>query len=256
MTRARVVRQLFLIGPDLLNCLSVEEVEATYADMVEMDIAKPPYAEFDIRMPLMAYGKNLGRFLDYYKTDLEKLEHGEQASLGKEERNLLIGLSVLSDNEIKVLSSMNFDLNYSFNFDDNSKEQHSFFLSRNNWVSGKKHIASKEATDHVFKMLVVLLATRNVIREVKPNKLAKLGIGKHLYASTTTLKIGNVTETGGEQTGAGIVRRPHLRRGHVRRQKYGPGLQFEKKIFIEAVFVNADEGWIAERTAYNMSRAA
>jgi hypothetical protein len=105
-------------------------------------------------------------------------------------------------------------------------------------------------------MFCVLLATRNVTREVKTSKLAKLGIGKNSYSKTTTLRIGNVTELQGSEAGIGVNRRPHLRRGHIRRQKYGPGFQFEKKIFVQAVFVNADEDWIAERTAYNVSRVA
>ena len=38
--------------------------------------------------------------------------------------------------------------------------------------------------------------------------------------------------------------RPHLRRGHLRNQRIGEGRKEVKQIFIQPVFVNADDGWI------------
>lgn len=110
----------------------------------------------------------------------------------------------------------------------------------------------------LLDILIVLLATKNVEKHVKESKLAKLGIGskpRHQY--TTSLSIGKVSEATSAEGQKDIAFersiRPHLRRGHIRRQHYGPGLEFIKKIFIQPVFVNADPAWIAERTAYNVS---
>lgn len=36
-------------------------------------------------------------------------------------------------------------------------------------------------------------------------------------------------------------------------QHFGPKNELRKKIWIEPVFVNADEDWVAARTAYNVS---
>jgi hypothetical protein len=105
--------------------------------------------------------------------------------------------------------------------------------------------------------LTVVLATKNVIKKEVVNKLARLGIGlkKNPYHKTTTLTIGKVTEKADGKGGHdGSHRRPHLRRGHKRDQRYGPNWQYTRQIFIEPVFVNADEGWIAERTAYNVGK--
>jgi hypothetical protein len=254
MKRAATQRQLFLIGADLLNSLSVEEIEATYADMVEMGIAQPPYTEFDIRMPLWAYAKSLGRFLDRYNEEYAKLERERRRLVGEGEP-AKIDLVELSSEQKDTFAASPFDLNYSFTFGTDGRSDQQWFMSLHGRASNKHPVSSPQTADRVLMMFVVLLATRNVTRDVKINKLAKLGIGKNSYSKTTTLRIGEVTETSGEQTGLGVHRRPHLRRGHIRRQKYGPGFQFEKKIFVQAVFVNADDGWIAERTAYNVSRA-
>ena len=64
------------------------------------------------------------------------------------------------------------------------------------------------------------------------------------YEYVTTIKIGKITETMRfDGDGHGSVR-PHLRRGHIRNQRVGKGLEEVKPIFIHPVFVNADEGWI------------
>lgn len=85
--------------------------------------------------------------------------------------------------------------------------------------------------------------------------MARLGIGKSKYLSTTTLRIGEVVEREGKSLHTNTHVRPHLRRGHIRNQRYGANLSLSRQVFIEAVFVNADEGWIAERTSYSVVKS-
>ena len=108
---------------------------------------------------------------------------------------------------------------------------------------------------YAYCVLIVLLATRNVIRDTTISKSARLGIGKNRYPYTTTLKLGTIHESVGNGA-PGHPRRPHLRRGHIRNQKYGPGFEFTRQRWIEPCFVNAADGWIEQqRTAYNVSRS-
>jgi hypothetical protein len=46
--------------------------------------------------------------------------------------------------------------------------------------------------------------------------------------------------------------RPHLRRGHIRQQRYGHGLTEQKPIWIAPTFVNADEEFVSPRGAYRL----
>jgi hypothetical protein len=106
-------------------------------------------------------------------------------------------------------------------------------------------------------VLITLLATRNIIKTTKVNKLAKLGIGgkKDLlkrFAYTTTITIPDDLDDH-ESVRPGGPRCPHLRRGHIRRQRFGPGRQHEKKIWIAPVFVNADPDFVNQRAAYNIN---
>jgi len=109
------------------------------------------------------------------------------------------------------------------------------------------------------KCLIVLLATRNAIKVRTKDKLAALGIGKRkltsnqkpLYTTTITLPHLPVTDSKGEPTGRTVS--PHLRRGHIRQQAWGPRRSFHKAIWIEPMFVNADPSYVSSRVAYNTS---
>lgn len=129
-------------------------------------------------------------------------------------------------------------------------------------LSAKDQYSSlKRLSTAVFYLLVVLLATKNVEKKEVINR--KLAAGKFNrskayrkdYPITTTLTIGKITENH-ESVGTGSTVRPHLRRGHIRNQHYGPNNEMTKKIFIQPVFVNADEGWVANREAYNVRMAS
>lgn len=108
-----------------------------------------------------------------------------------------------------------------------------------------------------YAQLIVLLATRGTVKETTANTLAKFGrgrrIGGEIYEYSTTLGLPRSSGNRG-LGGNGETRRPHMRRGHVRRQHYGPGGQYIKKVFVEACFVNFEEGVTADlRSHYNVS---
>jgi hypothetical protein len=106
--------------------------------------------------------------------------------------------------------------------------------------------------------LIVLLATRNAVKHTTENKLAKLGIGKknkrrYSYSTTITLPDELELEADPEHHTQGKPKCPHLRRGHIRRQHWGPARAYEKKVWIAPIFVNADHDFVATRTHYNVS---
>ena len=118
----------------------------------------------------------------------------------------------------------------------------------------------KSIASIVCRLLIVTLATKNHVKEERVNKdIARGRFNKSKayrkdYPITTTISIGKITETYESKGGTGLKKRPHMRRGHIRTQHYGPNNELTQKIFIQPVFVNADEGWIEERRAYNVGK--
>lgn len=114
---------------------------------------------------------------------------------------------------------------------------------------------------NVANGLIVLLATRNAVKTIEHHKAAGLGIGakkkgRRSYEYVTTITVPAEAELPsheGEGRPTGAARVPHLRRGHIRRQRFGPRHELIKRVWIAPVFVNADKDWVAQRRAYNMS---
>jgi hypothetical protein len=108
----------------------------------------------------------------------------------------------------------------------------------------------------IYKILIVLLATKNCDRKtventIRANSKKARDDAKH-YSTTTYISIGRITETCRHESGSRSSVRPHLRRGHLRRQKHGEGRQEVKTIFIPPIFVNADREWITDRKKYKL----
>lgn len=227
----RLTRQCFILSRALIDAFSYEEVNATYADMEEMGIAHLPYPDLDIIMPFnlpfALKGEATPTIQAEFDATMARLRYtgGEGVEwyidMGKGWRSLT---------EIGKVDKFGDDL-------------------------GPYARGTVLESYRVF--LIVALATRNIIKEVRPNKAARLGIGKAAregYAATTTLHIGTITEN--ITDGLGDERnspRPHLRRGHIRRQHYGPLNELVKKIWVAPTMVNVDQGFVDRRTAYNVS---
>jgi hypothetical protein len=125
-----------------------------------------------------------------------------------------------------------------------------------NLLTGMPHDVSDNMHAFIYKALITLLATRNCERKVVENtpraKAKKARDDSRYYSATTYISIGRITETHRSQGGSRGPTRAHLRRGHVRRQRFGEGRSEVKTIFIPPVFVNADREWIADRKKYKL----
>lgn len=249
--------QLFILSRDLLDSVSDEEVAATFEDMMELGIAQSPFRELSIQVPMDRVFRLVDK--DGIVQPLPDT-HKEHPVV----YHIVVHEMAMQGNHLNILADIIVEL---VQWNDMKHVPDTMVMLRKMEKQGVltrdqvNHFRDTipEAAKRLLILLIVLLATRNVEKTVVRNKLAKFGVGKRKAEYTTTLKIGKVTErsepTQGDNHEPGAPRRPHLRRGHIRRQRYGPNFELVKKVFIQPVFVNADLGFINARSAYNVSRA-
>lgn len=247
--------QLFRLSPEIWKAADIEDILKTSQDMMEMGIFKTPYQEFAIEVPMkFMFGfakedRELARDLNHIKDAFILFEYKMRTvhDGGRENQTIdtLHFTGLEKSRKIKIPRTAVANFNMSDGLMD---------------VELVKELVTLAYTLHV--VLTVLLATRNhqARTKVNPDLLAgksnkKNGYRKS-YPYTTTISIGNITESHVGDGEDPRTIRPHLRRGHIRTQRFGPDLAFERKIFIEPVFVNASQGWIAKRAAYNVSGKA
>ena len=248
--------QLFRLSPQIWKSVRLEDIVATAKDMEEMGLLRSPFDKFAIEVPwefmnLMSdeeltendkiYSKAIVMF-EYEMSDTELPNGSIKQSPSK------LYMTGLDDNHRVVIPRKNV-IEY---------------ISIKNGKVDDIELASEMVTmAHSLNMiLTVLLATKNhqadtmVNRNLLAGKSNKKNAYRKNYPYTTTISVGKITESHVGDGDDPRTVRPHLRRGHIRTQRYGPDRVFEKKIFIEPVFVNASLGWIAKREAYNVSSKA
>ena len=243
--------QVFRISSEIWDAMDLDDVEATINDMRKGDLCHPPMPKYAIEVGEKFIDRLMAMVAHRQKWEAEKESYG-------------FGLFIeFSCPNYPHLKEINFKI----------KRLEGKYVD--DWeATAKEMLVQKIITQHKYdtliqimtsltfvvnSVLICLLATRNTTREQKIDKNMVQGKvnGTNKYRKdfpvTTTLRIGKITETLTSEGGGGWKVRPHLRRGHLRSQFYGPNRELHRQIFIAPVFVNADEGWIAERKAYNVS---
>ena len=235
-------RQLFILDDQVWDSMSFDDVENTMNDMKTLGIDKPPCRNFDVLTKMSVVNRIFEQFVGRKPSGNNHTQHFEMKwrySFNKD----------LTESPCHLLACFNNDgIWHDFLFNVTNKND---LDEMTKWGDG--------CGLWVLAYLIVALSAKNSAKTVKENKLMKLGIGKKKegkYRYTTTVTIGRITETEGTGEGGGWTVRPHLRRGHIREQRYGPNRQYSKKVFIQPIFVNAVEGFVDQRKAYNVRIAS
>ena len=256
-------RQRYVLSRELFKSVSPEEVDKTWVDMIKMGIAKPPYQHFEIEMSsenVFASQITIPAGTPYNNFD-------DLVTNAAWRTNTIKGLDVLikydfTDDDL-LAKLLAFTTSMWVGFDGNFKKfvpttGDIYAAGTPKGIVEVKFASLPKFCDNMLILLIVLLATKNIEKKVKVDKLARLGIGKnkHRPYTTTYLNIGKVTESidksGKVVNPTGRQVRPHLRAGHIRNQHYGINNKYTKQIFIEPCFVNADKEWIGDRTEYRI----
>ena len=240
------MKHLFRLSSDILDGYDRESVDRTFDDMLEMEIADPPYREFAIEISevfllKLSAAMNVP-FVEHKASKSRNYLFEYQEVNGKVQLNMKIIDGNMSKSIPELVLEMKLNPYFKPKYASIDMIEKSF----------------KSLSAIICRLLIVTLAAKNHVKEERiDNNLARGRFNKSKayrkdYPITTTISIGKITETYEGKGGTGSKKRPHMRRGHIRTQHYGPNRELTQKIFIQPVFVNADEGWIAERRAYNV----
>jgi len=246
------MKQLFRLSSEVLDALTIKEMKSTLIDMMEMGIADVPYKEFAIEVNRKFISKMMN--LEDEDSQLQMIESAKKMKI-EYDPNIQFKLMVIVNGKNYSIHRCYKDEWIDWDYDLLIKYK-SHLLDKASYDRLRNQVKSISA--NILGILIVLLATKNHVKEDRVDKdIARGRYNKKQayrkdYPITTTISIGKITETYEGQGGTGSKKRPHMRRGHIRTQHYGPNRELTQKIFIQPVFVNADEGWIAERRAYNV----
>lgn len=241
---ARIDNELFILPKNVLSALEVEEVRATADALKQAGLYALPYPTVDVRMAGDSVMSPPQKPKDQHEGPIS---NGIIRFDGERFR--------FSIGDLFWAHFKNISLDH-INYQKFSVVEKGHPVLAPTTLEMTDSISAEER-NNVANVLIVLLATRNAIKERKENKLAKHGIGKGIkkYRYVTTIKPPHAKdmEDDTEHKPTGRTVTPHLRRGHKRAQHYGPGNQYTKDIFVAPVFVNADPEWKAKREAYKLT---
>lgn len=226
----------FLITWELIVACTPDTIVDTYYDMAELGINKLPYPLTDISIPTSISMDEVNR-LKAGDTRAFVFGHPNQPNAW----NCEVTFRFRDEECYQIIVS--------------NPSGSQWIIGSNGTIKSKDYLRDAETYKHC---LVVLLAVKAVIKTRVKDKLAALGIGKNkttraIYTTTLSLPI-QFQSSANRHDVNGLSLRPHLRRGHIRRQRHGPKLEFIKKIWIEPCFVNSDEEYVSQRFSYNVSQ--
>ena len=235
MKQKTVKPPLFRIASKVWAALDPDTMLDTMYAMQEMDIWSPPYMHFVVESPLLMEGKTWGKVIVNKKEDEERQWMSD--------KYWRVEFKCNDDEEYIINNGRMFEYDGFICGDPRGDIPFSYLQLRPE---------NAEWIDHwvevLFDALIILLATKNaekktIINDARSRTHREREDSKK-YVTTTTIKIGAITETVLSEGGTGRTVRPHLRRGHVRQQRFGEGREQIKKVFIAPCFVNADKDWV------------
>jgi hypothetical protein len=234
------MNQLFIISTDAWAAATALEVNSICEDLAELSLYSLPYPEVDIGVSAdisVCWVDSTGKPANDSKLGL--INGKGVPPIGSEYLLIYHGVRLAPDGSA---------------------------LFRSCEIAGPLGRVSATPVGHIAlllaRLLISLLATRNIQREVQHNKLARFGIGRSnrrksflaRYSYVTTISTPQNLEDDVEHKPTGIKKCPHLRRGYIRRhQHYGPKNQFTRSVWVQPTFVNASEEFTRTRQAYNLS---
>jgi hypothetical protein len=233
MIDARLPR--FKIATNIFDAVSIDDVNKTVADMKKLGIYRAPFKSLYIQAKCALMDKILVEVLGMERDPL----------VSKEE--ILFCYEFYGDRARAVIL-----------LSDGRDEFRS--LDKNKFAPDELKIREHQfgvLAEITVRLLIVLLATKNIEKDVqtcnKPQSRNRREQTLSKYSSTTMISIGKISKTMRSGDGTGGPVRPHLRRGHIRNQPYGPGNLEVKQIFIQPMFINADQGWIDTKKEYRVT---
>lgn len=273
-------RQAFVIAPELLEQTYRPEIEETFSEMAEAGLADPPFDEFDVTVPYhFMWGAK--SFDDFTKNLRESFREDPEIRGAFNRPDDMVPPQhrfpgVFRFRRMPRQSPSEWpDVQYTFFGKEDVDPQYASLkdqpwgiwthlgspesgiaVERRRGDDGRPTFFARchRAAHWLYALLVVNLVSKGISQKTRENKLAKLGIGKpgkRPYAFTTYISPAWRPYDGESDSDRGPVR-PHFRRGHVRKQHYGPGRELVRTVFIRPVWVNMELGEPAQRDHYKV----
>jgi hypothetical protein len=242
--------ELFVIEPGIWRNTQADDCRATCEALEQLNCYHLPYEAVTVRIPAREFLTFNNRPPDQYP-DLHAASDVIYVDITVNE-DVLCEPKVVCFNQI---SGFAIDVTHKMTISFADKA----YKTGQAWLDEGAATALYGIHNQVRDFIITLLATRNAIKRTTVDKLAKLGIGKkkykHRFTHTTTISLPRPEdmEDDHEHKPTGLHRAPHLRRGHIRHQHYGPKNTYVKRVWIAPVFVNADPDFVSAREGYNVT---